>query len=86
MEKTQNQVEQTTEVKSVNARRLGTAAAVSVAMLAPLASHAEPIDVAAGATVIAGGVAVIAAIGAAKMIPAATMAVWGYVKQAFNRT
>lgn len=50
------------------------------------AAHAEGVDVSAGTAVIAGGVAVIALIGAAKIVPNATIQVWGYVKQAFNRT
>lgn len=49
-------------------------------------AHAEGVDVSAGTAVIAGGVAVIALIGAAKIVPNATIQVWGYVKQAFNRT
>jgi len=44
------------------------------------------IDVSAGTQVIAGAVAVIALVGAAKIVPNATMQVWAYVKQAFNRT
>lgn len=47
---------------------------------------AEGVDVSAGTAVIAGGVAVIALVGAAKIVPNATIQVWGYVKQAFNRT
>lgn len=49
-------------------------------------AFAADIDVSAGTAVIAGGVAIIALIGAAKIVPNATMQVWGYVKQAFNRT
>lgn len=49
-------------------------------------AHAEGVDVSAGTAVIAGGVAVIALVGAAKIVPNATIQVWGYVKQAFNRT
>ena len=49
------------------------------------AAHAN-IDVSDGVTVIAGAVAAIALVGAAKIVPNATIQVWGYVKQAFNRT
>lgn len=48
-------------------------------------AHAEA-DVSAGVTVLAGAAAVIALVGAAKIVPNATIQVWGYVKQAFNRT
>ena len=48
-------------------------------------AHAE-VDVSAGVTVIAGAVAAIALVGAAKIVPNATMQVWAYVKQAFSRT
>ncbi|ACJ41405.1 hypothetical protein V7I10_18240 [Acinetobacter baumannii] len=44
------------------------------------------VDASAGITVIGTAVAVIGLIGAAKIVPQATMVVWGYVKQAFNRT
>ena len=60
---------------------VGTAVAGSTSAMA-----AEGVDVSAGVTVIAGAVAVIALVGAAKIIPNATIQVWGYVKQAFNRT
>ena len=50
------------------------------------AMAADGPDVSTGTAVIAGGVAVIALIGAAKIVPNATIQVWGYVKQAFNRT
>ncbi|AUX87545.1 hypothetical protein C3F34_16810 [Acinetobacter sp. ACNIH2] len=49
-------------------------------------ANAADVDVSAGTAVIAGGVAVIALVGAAKIVPNATIQVWGYVKQAFNRT
>lgn len=49
------------------------------------AAFAE-VDASAGITVLGGAVAVIALIGAAKIVPNATIQVWGYVKQAFNRT
>lgn len=60
---------------------VGTAVAASTSAMA-----ADAVDVSAGVTVIAGAVAVIALVGAAKIIPNATIQVWGYVKQAFNRT
>lgn len=44
------------------------------------------VDASAGITVIGTAVAVIGLIGAAKIVPQATIVVWGYVKQAFNRT
>lgn len=44
------------------------------------------IDISAGVTVLAGAVGIIALVGAAKIVPNATIQVWGYVKQAFNRT
>ena len=57
------------------------------AMLAgSTAFAAQDVDVSAGTAVIAGAVAVIALVGAAKIVPNATIQVWGYVKQAFNRT
>ncbi len=57
------------------------------AMLAGSSAFAAgEVDVSAGITVLAGAVAVIALVGAAKIIPNATIQVWGYVKQAFNRT
>ncbi len=55
------------------------------AVLLASSAHAE-VDVSAGTAVIAGAVAVIALVGAAKIVPNATIQVWGYVKQAFNRT
>ena len=62
--------------------------AIMTAGFAALGSSAfaDTVDVSAGTAVIAGGVAVIALIGAAKIVPNATIQVWGYVKQAFNRT
>lgn len=61
---------------------VGTASLAS----APVFAAEGGIDVSAGVTVLAGAVAVIALIGAAKIVPNATMQVWGFVKQAFNRT
>lgn len=55
------------------------------AVLLGTSAHAE-VDASAGITVLAGAVAVIALVGAAKIVPNATIQVWGYVKQAFNRT
>lgn len=60
--------------------------AAGALMAGSSAFAAGEVDVSAGTAVIAGGVAVIALIGAAKIIPNATIQVWGYVKQAFNRT
>lgn len=61
---------------------------LGAAAAAPVLSFAAEgdIDVSAGVTVIAGAVGVIALVGAAKIVPNATMQVWAYVKQAFNRT
>lgn len=61
--------------------------AVAVAAAPVLSFAAEgDVDVSAGVTVLAGAVGVIALVGAAKIVPNATIQVWGYVKQAFNRT
>lgn len=49
-------------------------------------AFAADVDVSGGTSVIAGAVGVIALVGAAKIIPNATIQVWGYVKQAFSRT
>ena len=49
-------------------------------------AFAADVDASAGITVLAGAVGVIALVGAAKIVPNATIQVWGYVKQAFNRT
>lgn len=64
----------------------GVVAATLVA--APVLSFAADgdVDVSAGVTVLAGAVGVIALVGAAKIVPNATIQVWSYVKQAFNRT
>ena len=60
---------------------------VAAAMgLSSAAFAADGVDASAGITVLAGAVGVIALVGAAKIVPNATMQVWGYVKQAFNRT
>lgn len=61
------------------------ASAVAAAPVLSFAAEGD-IDVSAGVTVIAGAVGVIALVGAAKIVPNATMQVWAYVKQAFNRT
>ncbi len=47
---------------------------------------AGDVDVSAGVTILGGIAVVIGLIGAAKIVPNATMQVWGFVKQAFNRT
>lgn len=49
-------------------------------------AFAADVDVSGGLTVIGGASAVIALVGASKIIPNATIQVWGYVKQAFSRT
>lgn len=77
--------------KEVPASKTGLVQKVIVAGViaaAPVLSFAAEgdIDVSAGVTVIAGAVGVIALVGAAKIVPNATMQVWAYVKQAFNRT
>lgn len=61
------------------------AGAIAAAPVLSFAAEGD-IDVSAGVTVIAGAVGVIALVGAAKIVPNATMQVWAYVKQAFNRT
>jgi len=61
------------------------ASAIAAAPVMSFAADGD-VDVSAGVAVIAGGVGIIALIGAAKILPNATMQVWGYVKQAFNRT
>lgn len=74
-----------TTAKPNTSTRIGNAMAVGTVAAMPLLAHAE-VDVAGGVAVIAGAAAAIAAVGAAKMIPAATIALWGYVKSAFSRT
>ena len=59
--------------------------ATGAAAVGSTAFAAEGVDASAGITVLA-AVAVIALVGAAKIVPNATIQVWGYVKQAFNRT
>jgi hypothetical protein len=61
------------------------AVAVAVAPVLSFAAEGD-VDISAGVTVLAGAVGVIALVGAAKIVPNATIQVWGYVKQAFNRT
>lgn len=72
--------------KNASLIQRGVVAATLVA--APVLSFAAEgdVDVSAGITVLAGAVGVIALVGAAKIVPNATMQVWAYVKQAFNRT
>ena len=80
----EKQIETQTQNKGVS---IAERALVGAVVLGTGASaFAQGVDVAAGTAVIAGAVAVIALIGAAKIVPNATMQVWGYVKQAFNRT
>lgn len=59
---------------------------VATAVAGSSSAMAADVDASAGITVLAGAVAVIALVGAAKIVPNATIQVWGYVKQAFNRT
>lgn len=59
---------------------------VAIAVAGSSSAMAADVDASAGITVLAGAVAVIALVGAAKIVPNATIQVWGYVKQAFNRT
>lgn len=61
------------------------ASALAVAPVLSFAAQGD-LDISAGITVLAGAVGVIALVGAAKIVPNATIQVWGYVKQAFNRT
>lgn len=65
--------------KSAIASRIGTVVAVAVGASASLGAYAD-IDVSTGVTAIGGAVAAIAAVGAAKMIPQATITAWGYIK------
>lgn len=74
---------QVSKIKT-NVRRLALAA--GAAAVGSTAFAAEGVDASAGITVLAGAVGVIALVGAAKIVPNATIQVWGYVKQAFNRT
>ena len=75
---------QVSKIKT-NVQRL--ALAVGAAAVGSTAFAAEGgVDASAGITVLAGAVGVIALVGAAKIVPNATIQVWGYVKQAFNRT
>ncbi|MEJ5204236.1 hypothetical protein [Acinetobacter junii] len=82
MEKTQNTPVQKRNLTIAERGVLATGAMLG----ASSAFAAGEVDVSAGTAVIAGAVAVIALVGAAKIVPNATMQVWGYVKQAFNRT
>jgi hypothetical protein len=61
------------------------AGAISVAPVLSFAAEGD-VDVSKGVAVIGGAVGVIALVGAAKIVPNATMQVWAYVKQAFTRT
>ena len=62
------------------------AATLVAAPVLSFAAEGDGVDVSAGVTVIASAVGIIALVGAAKIVPNATMQVWSYVKQAFNRT
>jgi nitrous oxide reductase len=84
MEKAQNTPVQTKRKLTIAERGVLATGAMLGASTAFAAG--ESVDVSAGVTVIAGAVAAIALVGAAKIVPNATMQVWGYVKQAFNRT
>lgn len=82
MDKSQNQV-------PASKTGLVQKAIIASALVAtPVLSFAAeaPVDVSAGISILAGIVGVIALIGTAKIAPNATMQVWGFVKQAFNRT
>lgn len=74
---------QVSKIKT-NVKRLALAA--GAAAVGSTAFAAQDVDASAGITVLAGAVGVIALVGAAKIVPNATIQVWGYVKQAFNRT
>ncbi|AXI03064.1 major capsid protein [Aquirhabdus parva] len=81
-----SEVVEVQEVKTVNkSARLGNALAIGTAAALPMFAHADAIDVSAGVAVLGTAVAAIALVGAAKIAPQATLAVWGYVKQAFGR-
>ena len=84
MEDVKNVPVHVTAKKGLNSLQKAILTVGTLALSAP--AFAEGPDVSAGTAVIAGGVAIIALIGAAKIVPNATIQVWGYVKQAFNRT
>ncbi len=73
-------------MKKLNFAQKVILASGTTALSVPAFAAEGGIDVSAGITVLAGAVGVIALVGAAKIVPNATMQVWGYVKQAFNRT
>lgn len=75
-----------TKVSTIKTNLKRMALAASAAAVGSTAFAAEGVDASAGITVLAGAVGVIALVGAAKIVPNATIQVWGYVKQAFNRT
>ena len=75
-----------TQVSTLNTNVQRLILAAGAAGVGSTAFAAEGVDASAGITVLAGAVGVIALVGAAKIVPNATIQVWGYVKQAFNRT
>lgn len=79
-----NQVEQTNQKRGLSFAEKAILTAGTVGLSS--AAFADGPDVSAGVTVIATAVVVIGTIGAAKIVPQATMQVWAFVKQAFNRT
>ena len=81
--KATNQVEETKQQRQLSASQKVTLGVGATALSS--AAFAD-IDASAGITVIGGAVAVVGLIAAAKIVPQATIVVWGYVKQAFNRT
>ncbi|EXB06631.1 TPA: hypothetical protein VAM27_000183 [Acinetobacter baumannii] len=83
--KSTNQVAQTKQQRALSLSEkliLG----AGTAGISSLALAADGPDVSAGTAVIATAALVIGTIGAAKIVPQATMQVWAFVKQAFNRT
>lgn len=84
MEKNQNNEVQASQKRNLTIAERGILGAG--AMLVGSTAFAADIDVSAGITILAGAAAVIGLVGAAKIVPNATIQVWGYVKQAFNRT
>lgn len=85
MENVEKMPVQVTAKKGLNPLQKAILTVGTLALSAPAFAEGE-VDVSAGTLVIAGAVGVIALVGAAKIVPNATMQVWGYVKQAFNRT
>lgn len=75
-----------TQVSKIKTNLKRIALATGSVAVGSTAFAADGVDASAGITVLAGAVGVIALVGAAKIVPNATIQVWGYVKQAFNRT